>query len=335
MHIPDNYLSPQTCTFFFAATIPIVGLALKKVKLQVAEKKETVPMLGISASLSFLMMMFNVPIPGGTTAHAVGATLLAILIGPYAASLSVTLALVTQAFLFGDGGILALGANIFNMAVVMPFVGYGIYRLFQKSHHEKLGVILGAYLGINAAALMAGIELGLQPLIAHDAAGQPLYAPYPLHIAIPAMLCAHLLVAGWVEAGFTVAVYQFIKKVAPNELYAAPQKSTVVATPKKLHHALYTFIAGLIILSPIGLLASGTAWGEWDASELLQQLKAAHLSQVLPTGMAHGLNFNALFSDYTIQGLPLPLGYMLSALTAVLIFYLIGKLVINHYATHA
>lgn len=91
----------------------------------------------------------------------------------------------------------------------------------------------------------------------------------------------------------------------------------------------------MIILSPIGLLASGTAWGEWDASELLQQLKTAHLSQVLPTGMAHGLNFNALFSDYAIQGLPLPLGYMLSALTAVLIFYLIGKLVINHYATHA
>ncbi|WP_275781652.1 cobalt transporter CbiM [Latilactobacillus curvatus] len=335
MHIPDNYLSPQTCAVLAAAAIPVIGLALKKVKYQVSEKKETVPMLGISASLSFLMMMFNVPIPGGTTAHAVGATLLAILIGPYAASLAVTIALIMQAFLFGDGGILALGANIFNMAIIMPFVGYGLYRLFQKAHHPKVGVVVGAYLGINAAALMAGIELGLQPLVAHNAAGQPMYAPYPLHIAIPAMLFAHLLVAGWVEAGFTLAVYQFICRVAPNELFVAPRQTVDPQTSRRLHHALYSFIGLLTILSPIGLLASGTAWGEWSASELVAQLKHDHLGHSLPSGMAHGLNFNALFSDYTVAGVPLSLGYILSAVTAVIVFYLIGKLVMNHYSTQS
>jgi len=335
MHIPDNYLSPQTCAVLAAAAIPVIGLALKKVKYQVSEKKETVPMLGISASLSFLMMMFNVPIPGGTTAHAVGATLLAILIGPYAASLAVTIALIMQAFLFGDGGILALGANIFNMAIIMPFVGYGLYRLFQKAHQPKVGVVVGAYLGINAAALMAGIELGLQPLVAHNAAGQPLYAPYPLHIAIPAMLFAHLLVAGWVEAGFTLAVYQFICRVAPNELFVAPRQTVDPQTSRRLHRALYSFIGLLIVLSPIGLLASGTAWGEWSASELVAQLKHDHLGHSLPSGMAHGLNFNALFSDYTVAGVPLSLGYILSAVTAVIVFYLIGKLVMNHYSTQS
>lgn len=335
MHIPDNYLSPQTCAVLAAAAIPVIGLALKKVKYQVTEKKETVPMLGISASLSFLMMMFNVPIPGGTTAHAVGATLLAILIGPYAASLAVTIALIMQAFLFGDGGILALGANIFNMAIIMPFVGYGLYRLFQKAHHPKVGVVVGAYLGINAAALMAGIELGLQPLVAHNAAGQPMYAPYPLHIAIPAMLFAHLLVAGWVEAGFTLAVYQFICRVAPNELFVAPRQTVDPQTSRRLHNALYSFIGLLTILSPIGLLASGTAWGEWSASELVAQLKHDHLGHSLPSGMAHGLNFNALFSDYIVAGVPLSLGYILSAVTAVIVFYLIGKLVMNHYSTQS
>lgn len=335
MHIPDNYLSPQTCAVLAAAAIPVMGLALKKVKYQVSEKKETVPMLGISASLSFLIMMFNVPIPGGTTAHAVGATLLAILIGPYAASLAVMIALIMQAFLFGDGGILALGANIFNMAIIMPFIGYGLYRLFQKAHHPKVGAVIGAYLGINAAALMAGIELGLQPLVAHNAAGQPLYAPYPLHIAIPAMLFAHLLVAGWVEAGFTLAVYQFICRVAPSELYATPHQPVTAQPPHHLQRALYLFICGLIVLSPVGLLAKGTAWGEWRASELIAQLKHDHLGHSLPSGMAHGLNFNALFSDYTVAGVPLSLGYILSAVTAVIVFYLIGKLVMNHYSTQS
>lgn len=123
MHIPDNYLSPATCAVMFAVATPVVAVSAKKVKVQLKEHRELAPMLGIAVSLSFLMMMFNVPVPGGTSAHAVGGTLLAILIGPYAARTAVTVALILQAFLFGDGGILALGANIFNMAIIMPFTG--------------------------------------------------------------------------------------------------------------------------------------------------------------------------------------------------------------------
>ena len=109
MHIPDNYLSPATCGIMFAVAAPVVGVSIKRVKVQLKERRELAPMLGIASSLSFLMMMFNVPVPGGTTAHAVGGTLLAILIGPEAACLAVTVALILQAFLFGDGGILSLG----------------------------------------------------------------------------------------------------------------------------------------------------------------------------------------------------------------------------------
>ena len=88
MHIPDNYLSPASCALLAVAAAPAIGLSIAKVKVQLKENKELAPMLGVAASLSFLLMMFNVPVPGGTTAHAVGGALLAILIGPYAASLS-------------------------------------------------------------------------------------------------------------------------------------------------------------------------------------------------------------------------------------------------------
>ncbi len=326
MHIPDNYLSPATCAVMFAVAAPVVAVSAKKLK----EHRELAPMLGIAASLSFLMMMFNVPVPGGTSAHAVGGTLLAILIGPYAASIAVTVALILQAFLFGDGGILALGANIFNMAIIMPFTGYWIYNFLRKHHHASLGAIIGSYCGINLAALMAGFELGIQPLIAHTASGAPLYNPYPLAVTIPAMCFAHLAVAGWIEAFFTYVVYTFVKKVAPDEIYKNDQQGT----PKKgsLKYLVYVII-GLVVLSPIGLLASGTAFGEWDKTELLHRLKLEHISSSVPAGMNHGFNYTALFGDYTIPGTSLPIGYILSAITAILIFFLISKVLMAVYGS--
>ncbi len=316
MHIPDNYLSPASCAALAVAAAPVIGLSIKKVKVQLKENKELAPMIGVAASLSFLLMMFNVPVPGGTTAHAVGGALLAILIGPYAASLALTVALLLQAFLFGDGGILALGANIFNMAVAMPFIGYGIYSWFRKHNHESIGVILGSYIAINVAALLAGIELGLQPLIASEA-GQPLYNPYGLEVTIPAMLAAHLVVAGWVEAFFTFVIYRFVKQVAPLELYTPTTKNTT-SFVKKIRWVL----VGLIVLSPLGLLADGTAFGEWSAEELGDLLNGN-----VPAGIENGFSFEALFSDYTIPGTEIAVGYILSAITAVLIFFIISKII--------
>jgi cobalt/nickel transport system permease protein len=90
-------------------------------------------MLAASAAFSFLIMMLNVPVLGGTTAHAVGAVLIAVIAGPEIAILAVSAALVIQALLFADGGVLALGVNCFNMAVVMPLVGYAVYRVVGGS----------------------------------------------------------------------------------------------------------------------------------------------------------------------------------------------------------
>ena len=315
MHIPDNYLSPASCAVLAVAAAPVVGLSITKVKAQLKENKELAPMLGIAASLSFLLMMFNVPIPGGTTAHAVGGVLLSILIGPYAASLALTVALLLQALLFGDGGILALGANIFNMAIAMPFVGYAVYHFFRKQNHETAGVLVGSYVGINVAAFLTAIELGIQPIIATQG-GEPLYNPYGLAVTIPAMMVTHLTIAGAVEVFFTYVIYRFVKQVAPQELYT-PTSVNTTSFVKKIRYVLIA----LVVLSPLGLLAEGTAFGEWSADEL------AEMMHNVPAGIENGFSFEALFSDYTIPGTNIAVGYILSAITALLIFYILGKMI--------
>ena len=180
-------------------------------------KAKQVPMLAIGAAFSFVIMMFNVPIPGGSTGHAVGGVLAAILLGPWAACIAITVALVVQALLFGDGGITAIGANCFNMAFVLPFTGYYIFKVvsFRVPVHSGRRVIaagVAGYLGLNIAAFFAGVEFGVQPLLHHTASGQALYCPYGLKVAVPIMLAEHLLIFGWVEAIVTALVFKFLQK---------------------------------------------------------------------------------------------------------------------------
>lgn len=320
MHIPDNYLSPSTCAVMGAAMVPVWTIAVKKVKNEISRAK--MPQLGIGAAFSFLLMMFNVPVPGGTTAHAVGGTLLAILLGPYSACVSVTVALLIQALLFGDGGILAFGANCFNMAFVLPFLGYFIYKFikdrFKSEKGEYAGIILGSYIGINFAAFAAAIEFGIQPLLFKNAAGQPLYSPYPLSVSIPAMVIPHLLVAGVVEVIFTVAIYSFIKKVSPGIIYEGAKQKT---------KAIYGLIVALICLTPIGLLATGTAWGEWGTDEIKNVTAGGKTLGYVPQGMKNGFSFNAIMPDYAVKGLPDAAGYILSAIAGVVILLITFKII--------
>jgi cobalt/nickel transport system permease protein len=218
MHIPDGYLDPATCGVFYAAMVPIWAVATRKVKKTLQAKQ--VPLLAIGAAFSFVIMMFNVPIPGGTTGHAVGGVLAAILLGPWAACLAVSVALVIQALLFGDGGISAIGANCFNMAFVLPFVGYAVYRLISvkstvTSFRRVIAAGVGGYVGLVAASLCAGIEFGLQPLMHHTASGQALYCPYSLKVAVTAMVGSHTLLFGWVELLATALVVKFLQKQEP------------------------------------------------------------------------------------------------------------------------
>ncbi len=221
MHIPDGYLSPQTCVVMLAATAPFWVTATRRLKKTLTTK--TAPLLSIFSAFSFVIMMFNAPVPGGTTAHAVGGVLMAIILGPWAAVIGVSIALFIQALFFGDGGILAFGANAFNMAVVLPIVGYWVYRLIAQSEpmdspRHFLAAAIGGYVGINASALCAAVEFGIQPIFSHTANGAALYCPYNLSQAIPAMLFAHLTIAGFAEAMVTGGVLVFLKRSMPDVL---------------------------------------------------------------------------------------------------------------------
>jgi cobalt/nickel transport system permease protein len=221
MHIPDGYLGPATYAAMYAVTIPFWAVA--SWKLNRTLKAKQAPYLAIGAAFAFVIMMFNIPIIGGTTGHATGATLIAILLGPWAAVIAVSAALIIQALLFGDGGITAIGANCFNMAVVGALVGYGVYRLIAArsevtSRRRVAAGAIAAYVSLNVSALLTGIELGLQPMLERSASGQPLYAPFPLSVAVPALALEHLLLFGIVEAAVTALVIRYIQKNDPDML---------------------------------------------------------------------------------------------------------------------
>jgi cobalt/nickel transport system permease protein len=221
MHIPDGYLGPSTCSVLYAAILPVWAMASRMVKKTLKAKQ--VPLLAMGAAFSFVIMMFNVPIPGGTTGHAVGGVLVALLLGPWAACIAITVALVVQALLFGDGGITAIGANCFNMAFVLPFTGYYIYKAISfnappDSPRRVIAAGIAGYLAINVTAALAGFEFGIQPLLYQEAGGHALYCPYGLKVAVPAMLGEHLLVFGWVEALVTALVLKYLQRQAPELL---------------------------------------------------------------------------------------------------------------------
>ncbi len=186
-------------------------------------KARQVPLLAVSAAFTFIVMMFNIPVPGGSTGHATGAVLSAILLGPWAACLAVSVSLVIQAFLFGDGGITTIGANSFNMAFVLTFGGYFVYRLLSwhapaGSARRVLAAGAAGYIGLNLAAVFTGIEFGIQPFLYRDAAGHALYCPYGLKTALTAMMSAHLLFFGWAEGLVTALVVKYLQSSDGGEL---------------------------------------------------------------------------------------------------------------------
>ncbi len=218
MHVPDGYLSPQTCAVMYGACIPFWVLAGKRLKKRLNSK--LVPLLSIFSAFSFVIMMFNIPVPGGTTTHAIGSVLVAVLLGPWAAVIGVSVAVLIQALFFGDGGILSFGANAFNMAIAMPFAGYYTYRFLNAINQgspgrQALNAAVAGYVGINVAALLTALELGIQPMLFHSANGTPLYCPYGFFQTVPAMLFTHMTIGGIAEALVTGGVLMFLKRSMP------------------------------------------------------------------------------------------------------------------------
>jgi cobalt/nickel transport system permease protein len=320
MHIPDGYLSPIISLVLFLLTLPFWYRGVQKLR-QVMNAR-SVPLIALFAAFSFVIMMFNVPLPGGTTGHAVGGALAAIILGPEIGTIAISIALIIQALFFGDGGILAIGANCFNMAVVLPYVSYAVYRWISgrsiiTSKRRIIGAALAGWIGLTAAAFFAGVEFGIQPALFHAADGTPLYAPYPLSVAIPAMVVPHLLIASVIEGVVTALVVAYLQRANQPllELAARPELAAEAGTFGRLR-VLWIGLVILIVATPLGLLAPGTAWGEWGSQELAQ-LGLGFIPQGLK--QLEGL-WGAPFAGYEVPALGnASLGYVLSAVLGLLL----------------
>jgi cobalt/nickel transport system permease protein len=318
MHIPDGYLSPATSLVMFLIILPFWYVGIKKLREKINAKSS--PLIALLAAFCFIIMMFNVPLPGGTTGHAVGGALAAIILGPEVATIVVSMALIIQAIFFGDGGILNIGANCFNMAVVLPYVAYAVYQWFSAhqptgSRRRVVGALVGGWIGLTVASAIAGFEFGIQPLLFHAADGTPLYAPYPLAVAIPAMVIPHFLIAGPIEGIFSALVVAYLQRANKPvlEMTVNPDQAAPATGFGRLR-ALWIILAVAIVATPLGLLAPGTAWGEWGSS----QLSALGLSFV-PKGLAQleGV-WGAPLARYDLPALGNSnFGYILSAVVGI------------------
>ena len=273
-------------------------------------------------------MMFNLPLPGGTTGHAVGVGIAAIVLGPWASLLAISLALTIQALFFGDGGITTLGANCFNMAIAGSFAAWGIYRLVSlgsvaESKRRVVAAALAGYVAINVSALLAAIEFGIQPMLFHDATGVPLYAPYSLGVAIPAMMTGHLTIAGVAEAVMSAGLFSYLRRNEP-ALVGISARAPLERAPRRLWGAL----AVVLLLTPLGILASGAAWGEWAAKDFTSTAGRAQITAasgnaaapvVAPSGLARLANlWTAPLPEYAPHFVKsAAFGYMLSAMFGV------------------
>lgn len=331
MHIPDGYLSPITSLVMLLLVLPFWVIGTRRIRRTMDAR--SVPLIALMAAFSFVIMMFNVPLPGGTTGHAVGAALAAIILGPEVATIAVSIALVIQAFFFGDGGVLAIGANCFNMAVVIPHVAAAVYRVVSKdtaltSRRRLVGAAVGGWLGVTIAALCAGVEFGIQPILFKAVDGSPLYAPYPLSISIPAVVIPHALIASVVEGALTALVIAYLQRSNISILEAAHQRTEAVEAGAFLRlRSLWVALAVLIVGSPLGLLAPGTAWGEWGTRQLAERGLG-----FVPAGLQQlsGL-WGAPLAGYDLPILGnATLGYVLSAALGIsviaLVIWLFGML---------
>ena len=323
MHIPDGYLSLQTTLPAMGAMLPIWAVALNKLKKVLNYRQ--VPLLSLCAAFSFVIMMLNVPL-GVSSVHAVGAVFIAVLMGPWAACIAVSIALIIQAVVFGDGGILAIGANCFNIAFAMPFTGYYIFKAVKgnseiNSKRGMAGVFAGSYVGLNVAALLTAVQFGIQPLLFKTAEGLPEFGFYPLSVAVPVMMFEHLLVAGPIEGIITVAAIAYLSKFSPELLQnmiprpVSEEKTSVF----KQYKAYIIGLVILIILAPLGLLAPGTAWGEWGTEEIREMIG------YVPEGLERFSEFwSAAIPDYTVPGLEegflqTSVGYVASAVVGIMV----------------
>ena len=204
IHIPDGFIDLKTAVS--TAVVSAGGLAAAIYKVKSYFKARVIALMGVMSALIFALHMINFPIIGGTSGHLLGGALAAIVLGPNAGAIVIAVVLIVQAFVFMDGGVVALGANIFNMAIVGVYVSYLIYWLIGRISKKRIAffisIAVASWLSVVIASFFAALELGIS-------------GTYAMGITLKAMVGVHSII-GIGEAIITVAVIAFINKVRPD-----------------------------------------------------------------------------------------------------------------------
>ena len=206
MHIPDGFLDAKTWIGMGGISTVFIGVAVRKANKKISEKH--IPLLGVMAAFVFAAQMFNFPVGGGTSGHFMGATLIAILLGPWSSVLIMTTVLTVQCLVFQDGGLTALGANIFNMGIAGGFFGYYINAVIKLFVQGRKGLFVGSFTAawcyIVFSATCCAVEISIS-------------GTAPLKIVLPAMAGIHAII-GIGEGFITIATLSLITRVRPDLL---------------------------------------------------------------------------------------------------------------------
>lgn len=208
MHIPDGFLSPQT--YLPAWGVATVAWAWAGRGLAQRLDETLVPRLAMLTALAYALGLIMLPLPGGTSGHAIGVAALALIFGVRLAFLAYSGVLLLQALLFGAGGITALGVNALALGLVGAAVAVGLRRLLARCG-DSVAVALAAFVSLQVSALLIALVLGVQPLIAQREDGSPLFFPLGFAVTVPAVLLPHLLI-GIGEAALTVLVWRYASR---------------------------------------------------------------------------------------------------------------------------
>ncbi|RMF83762.1 MAG: cobalamin biosynthesis protein CbiM [Nitrospirae bacterium] len=220
MHIPDGYLAPATYLPAWGVAVPLLWHGARRLRRSL--EGETLPTLSALTGLAFVVQMLNIPLPGGTTGHALGTALIALLYGPWSASCALAVVLLVQALLFGDGGITTYPVNLLAMGFAAAFTAHRIHRAARGRLGEGRAAFLAGWAGAVAASAVVALALGIQPWLAHDAAGRPLFFPLGLRVTVPAIVGSHALLFGVAEGAYTAAVLALLRRTAPAAAEARP-----------------------------------------------------------------------------------------------------------------
>ncbi|MBN1304228.1 MAG: PDGLE domain-containing protein [Anaerolineales bacterium] len=247
LHIPDGFLNLVISLLFWVMTVIMVGLAISKTSQSLGGKQ--VPLMGIMAAFIFAAQMLNFPVAGGTSGHFLGGALAAIVLGPWAGILVMTSVIAVQGLLFQDGGLLAMGANIFNMGILTAVIGFGLYRTVIKANKGVRLAVAGiaAWLSTVTAALLTSLQLWLS-------------GTSRLEIVLPAMIGVHVLI-GLGEAVITVVALAFIEQARPD----------LLKTEKVAAYGGRGWIVAGIVVSLIVVLFSPLASSDPDGLERIAE----------------------------------------------------------------